>query len=135
MYQDIYNHNLTVQEAKLSYLENHGWNPAWYKDHYFNESLSNLVRNAHSVIRVAEQEGRLIQLVDPIFQDPAPRHPFDYRTAFFASEKNLFGIRIDTFHFNLMAIWLMSGALYFALYSGLLKKVLDLPEFLSALRK
>ncbi len=134
-YQDIYNYNLTVQEAKLSYLENHGWNPAWYKDHYFNESLSNLVRNAHSVIRVAEQEGRLIQLVDPIFQDPAPRHPFDYRTAFFASEKNRFGIRIDTFHFNLMARWLMSGALYFALYSGLLKKVLDLPEFLSALRK
>ncbi|MDQ2656029.1 MAG: ABC transporter permease, partial [Bacteroidota bacterium] len=134
-YQDIYNYNLMVQETKLSYLEKHGWNPGWYKDHYFNESLSNLVRNAHSLNRVAEQEGKLVQLIDPIFQDPAPAHPLDYRTAFFVSEKNLFGLHINTFYFNLMAIWLMSAALYFCLYSGLLKKALDLPELIRSLRK
>jgi hypothetical protein len=132
-YQQTYNYNLMVQEKKMSYLEKHGWDPGWYKDRYFNESLSNLVRNANGINRVTEQDGRLIQLIDPIFQNANPEHPLDYRTAFFVPEKNLIGIRIKTFYFNLIAIWLMCAALYFALYGSLLKKVVHLPEFIHKL--
>jgi hypothetical protein len=134
-YQETYNYNLMVQEKKMAYLEKHGWDPSWYKDHYFNESLSNLVRNANGINRVAEQNGRLIQLIDPIFQNANPTYPLDYRTAFFVAEKNLIGIRIKTFYFNLIAIWLMSAALYLGLYTALLKKAIHLPEFIHTLVK
>ena len=123
-YQKIYNHNLFVQEKKMSFYEQHGWNLNWYKNNYFNESVSNLVRNVNSIDRVTEQNGELIQMIDPIFQEIKPVHPLDYRTLFFASEKNLLGLTIGTPNFNLLAIWLMSCVLYLTLYTQALKKLI-----------
>lgn len=123
-YQQDYNKNAAVQEMKMSYYQSHGWNFNEYKNDYFNESLSDLVRNVNTVERMVEDRGELIQMIDPVFQEPKPDHMLDYRTAFFASEKTLFWKVIDTFWFNLIAIWFMSGLLYGTLYIEMFRRAL-----------
>lgn len=123
-YQNIYNENVALQETKMSYYNKHGWNADWHKDRYFNQSLSDLVRNVNGMNRLVEHEGALIQLIDPVFQTPKPTHLLDYRAPFFASEKAFLGARFGTFHFNALVIWVMTGVLYLALYNLLLQKLI-----------
>ena len=93
------------------------------KDNHYNESLADLVRNLTVKERVIEFNGKLLQLVDPVFNDPKnPKNLLDYRTHFFAPKKHLFGIYFDTYWFNLSVIWLMTIILYVTLYFELLKK-------------
>ncbi len=95
------------------------------KDKHYNESLADLVRNSSTKNRVLEYKGRLLQLIDPIFNDPRnPKHFLDYRTHFFAPKKYLFGTLFDTYNFNLIVIWLMNLLLYVTLYFELLKKAI-----------
>ena len=123
-YQKVYNHNVTVQEMKMSYYGKHGWDLSWYKNNYFNESLSNLVRNVNALDRVIEHKGELIQLIDPVFLEVKPDYALDYRTAFFASEKTFLGMTISTYCFNMLVIWFMCVVLYFMLCTETLRKIL-----------
>jgi ABC transport system ATP-binding/permease protein len=83
------------------------------------------VTNISEKNRVLEYEGTLVQQVNPIFLDPIPSGPFDYRAHFFAPKKNLFGAMVSTFWFNVMIIWIMSIFLYITLYFELLKKLVN----------
>jgi ABC transport system ATP-binding/permease protein len=98
-----------------------------FKNKYFNESLSDLVRNINVKDRIVEYKGELIQQVDPIFNDPKnPKHLLDYRTHFFAPSKHVGGLYFDTYYFNITVIWLMGLILYLTLYMELFKKSLNL---------
>jgi ABC transport system ATP-binding/permease protein len=121
-YQNIFNENVAIFDKKMLYLEQKGIAVNEYKNDYYNENLSELVRNVNAIDRVVAYDGKLIQLIDPIYQDIKPAHIFDYRTPFFASEKNLAGMSISTMQFNLFVIWMMSLLLYIALYFEALKK-------------
>jgi len=44
---------------------------------------------------------------------------------FYAPEKQLFGIKVDTYTVNVIVIWIMTFFFYLALYFRLLKKLLD----------
>jgi hypothetical protein len=121
-YQKIFNENVAIFDKKMVYLEQKGIAVNEYKNNYYNENLSELVRNVNAIDRVVAYDGKLIELIDPIYQDITPAHIFDYRTPFFASEKNLAGMRISTMQFNLVVIWMMSLLLYIALYFEALKK-------------
>ncbi|MFQ3212949.1 MAG: ABC-type multidrug transport system ATPase subunit [Marivirga sp.] len=106
------------------------------KDLYFNESLSDLVRNVAVADRVIEFKGSLIQQIDPVFNKPAePNNLLNYRTHFFAPEKYFLGVYIDTFYFNLLVIWFMSLLLYIALYFEAFSKLLSLLGKISFGRK
>jgi ABC transport system ATP-binding/permease protein len=124
-YQEIYNTNLDIQEKKMVFYEKNGWDLNEYKNNYFNESLSDLVRNVNTLDRVTEYKGELIQQIDPIFQEIKPKNALDYRTRFFFSEKNLAGITVTTFAFDIIVIWIMSLLLYFTLYFELLRKLMN----------
>ncbi len=124
-YQTLFNNNVAIQEKKMDYYHKHGWDINLYKDNYFNESISDLLRNVNTVDRITEYDGSLIQLIDPVFQEPQPTHVLDYRTAFFASKKNLLGKKIDTFYFNLIIIWIMCGLLYLTLFTEALRKLIS----------
>jgi hypothetical protein len=121
-------YNLAVQKKeKLIYaLENNfHYDLSEMKDKHYNESLADLVRNLTVKERVIEFDGKLLQIVDPVFNDPKnPKNLLDYRTHFFAPTKHLFGMYFDTYWFNLAVIWLMTVLLYLALYFELLKKVM-----------
>jgi hypothetical protein len=63
-------------------------------------------------------------LIDPIYQEVKPSGLLDYRAPFFASEKNFLGTTMDTFYFNAIVLWIMSGLLYLALYRLWLRKAI-----------
>ncbi|MBR9999329.1 MAG: ATP-binding cassette domain-containing protein [Cyclobacteriaceae bacterium] len=96
------------------------------KNEHYNEKLADIVRNTGAKDRVIDYRGRIVQLIDPVFQDEIQaRSPFDYRTPLFAPEKQLFGIVLPTITFNLLAIWLLSAILYFTLYFQVFRRGLN----------
>lgn len=124
-YQKIYNENVNLIEKKMAFYEKSGVKVNDEKNTYFNESLSDLVKNVSTKERLAEYNGKLIQQINPIFQTPNPANRFDYRTAFFLPEKNLLGLTISTFTFNIIVIWAMAGLCYLALYREWLRGLVE----------
>ncbi len=124
-YQKIYNDNVSLVEKKMAFYEKSGFNINAEKNKYHNESLSDLVKNVTTKDRLIEYNGKLIQQINPIFQDPKPSGILDYRTAFFLPEKNLFGATVSTFVFDILVIWMMSLTLYIALYFEWVRKLVD----------
>jgi len=127
-YQDTYNKMVTDREnliASFEANEAYEYNLTNYKNRYHNESLADLVTNISEKERIIESNNRLIQQINPIFVDVVPWGFLDYRAHFFAPEKNLLGIRVDTFWFNLLVIWLMTLFLYITLYFEFLRKLID----------
>jgi ABC-type multidrug transport system ATPase subunit/uncharacterized tellurite resistance protein B-like protein len=103
-------------EAKLKFQQ--------LQDDYENESLNQLVKNSNNMgERCLEKDGRLIQQIDPVFQDPADSN-FG-RAHFFAPRKKFLGTLYPTYWFNILVIWMMSISLMIMLYFDVFKKVLD----------
>lgn len=126
-YQDIYNKAVAARDKAILARENmpddYKFND--YKDRYYNESLADLVTNIAEKNRVIEYQGSLVQQINPIFLEPIPSGPLDYRAHFFAPKKNLFGAMVSTYWFNVMVIWIMSIFLYITLYFEWLKKFIN----------
>lgn len=130
-YLDVYQ----LAESKLEKLPvlrssmEPGFEVNRYKNIYFNESLTDLVRNSGTEDRIIESDGEFIQLIDPVYHIPEhPAHALDYRTHFFAPQKHLFGKYFDTFYFNILVIWFMTAVLYFTLYTEALRRLLAIFE-------
>jgi ABC-type multidrug transport system ATPase subunit len=122
-YQDAYNSVVATREREMTNLEKtNGYSLNLIKNRYYNESLADLVKNISEKERIIEYEGKLFQQINPIFVDPVPDGPLDYRAHFFAPQKNMFGSLVSTFLFNNLIIWLMAIVLYATLYFELLKK-------------
>ncbi|MBA3683149.1 MAG: ATP-binding cassette domain-containing protein, partial [Bacteroidetes bacterium] len=71
-----------------------------------NENLNNLVKNSGELNRCIEKDGKLIQQIDPVYQDPVDSK-FG-RAHFFAPRKNFMGTYFSTYWFNICVIWMMS---------------------------
>ncbi len=95
------------------------------QDDYENESLNQLLKNSNNMgERCLEKDGRLIQQIDPVFQDPADSN-FG-RAHFFAPRKKFMGALYPTYWFNILVIWMMSLSLMIMLYFDVFKRILDL---------
>ncbi len=126
-YQDAYNKAVAAREGVIYKYENEkgsGYRLNEYKNRYYNESLADLVKNVSEKDRIVEYDGHLIQQINPIFLDPKPNGPLDYRAHFFAPQKNLAGATVSTFLFNNLVIWVMTVLLYITLYFELLRKLI-----------
>ncbi len=133
-YLEAYNSAVQKKEILIYGLENKlGYDLSDLKNKHYNESLTDLVRNLTTSERIVEYKGRLLQLVDPVYNDPKnPGSLLDYRTHFFAPKKHFMGKFFDTFWFNMAVVWLMTLALYTALYFEWLKKIIHQLESLSS---
>jgi hypothetical protein len=125
-YQKTYNDNVSLIEKRMAFDEKNGVDINHEKNKYYNESLADLVKNINTKERLLEYNGKLIQQINPIFQETNSSNPMDYRTAFFLPQKNFAGISIDTYWFNLLVIWMMALVLYLALYFEWLRNLIDL---------
>ncbi|MCZ6694868.1 MAG: ATP-binding cassette domain-containing protein, partial [Bacteroidetes bacterium] len=97
------------------------------RQQYQNESLGNMVKNRAATDRIIEKDGRLIQKIYPIYNEPTETDgPLDFRTKFFAPKKHFWGNMYDTPYFNMIIIWLMSIFLMIALYYDGLRKLIKL---------
>jgi hypothetical protein len=133
-YLDEY--NLAIQKKdKLIYAYTHTFNHNLNeeKDHHYNESLADLVRNLTTKERIIEFKGQLLQIVDPVFNEPGnPKNQLDYRAHFFAPKKHFFNTYFNTYWFNVAVLWIMTFMLYVALYFELLKKLINSSETLGS---
>ncbi|TXB66634.1 ATP-binding cassette domain-containing protein [Vicingus serpentipes] len=90
------------------------------KDRYTNDALSDFVKDKNELNKIIELDNHLIQKADPIYLSPD-----DFRAHFYAPEKKIFGVYIDTFWVNIAIIWLMSIFLSITLYFDALKNLID----------
>lgn len=124
-YQGLYRKNDLLIQKKMAFMDSvYGENPKVMKDLYFNESLSELVRNLKARDVVLEHDGRISGQINPVYREPASDHFLDYRTPFFVPEKQFVGLVLPTVVFNVLVIWFMSLTLYITLYYRLLEKLI-----------
>ncbi len=91
---------------------------------YVNKAVNDWVSNKNEVAQSVEWNGQLVQKFYPIyFKDHRPRYYFDFQAIFFVPTKYFMGRTIDTFYFNLGAIWVMTIILYGLLYFDVLKRL------------
>ncbi len=86
------------------------------RNRYQNETVSDMVTNVKSVDRIVQEGDHLVQKIYPIYIWADSDHFLDFRTQFLVANKPLFGVYIDTFIFNVLAIWTMSFFLFVLLY-------------------
>ncbi|MFP3860828.1 MAG: hypothetical protein ACLFUW_08400, partial [Bacteroidales bacterium] len=98
------------------------------KDDYSNESIQDNVKKIYEKNKIIRDKNKLVQHVDPIYQDPEYNGLLDFRTHFYAPRKQFMGHFFGTFGFNLAVILLMTIILYFTLYYQVLYKLLNLPQ-------
>jgi len=90
---------------------------------YSNESLMNLVTNKM-------EEDKLIIDNDIIYQNDEaiynlPNEVSFVQSHFYAPQKYMFGIKVDTYWSNLIVIWVIAFFTYIKLYFDLLKRLID----------
>ncbi|MBL7922370.1 MAG: ATP-binding cassette domain-containing protein [Bacteroidia bacterium] len=114
-----------LDEVKLSMQKNPAEKEKFLElaANYDNENLNNLVKNSGELNRCIEKDGKLIQQIDPVFQDPVESKLG--RAHFFAPRKNFMGTYFSTYWFNICVIWVMSIVLIITLYFEVFKKILD----------
>ena len=83
-----------------------------------NEAVSFLVRNTDISPKVIELDNHLEIRTQPIYRDGE-----GIFSHFFAPNKSIFGIKIDTIYFNVLIIWTMTLFLFFLLYLDLPRKL------------
>ncbi len=109
--------NRLQKEDKAGFLE--------LQSHYYNKSLEEFVTDKNETRKTIEFNGELVQKLEPIFMDS--KYKF-IRAHFYSPKKQLFGTKVDTYKVNVAVLWIMTSALYLALYFRLLKKLLDSGE-------
>lgn len=87
-----------------------------------NQSIANYVLNSYSIKKISVRNDEIIQLKDPIYQYPESKFG---RAHFYASVKNIFGLKIDTFWFNLIVLWIMSAIMYLILQVDIIRKGME----------
>ncbi len=95
------------------------------RNKYHNEHIADIVTNKFEKYKILEYKHRLIQQVDPIFQDPDDSHWFGFRSHFFAPQKYFMGHYYETYWFNMAVIWFMSLLLYPPLYFEHMRKLIE----------
>jgi ABC-type multidrug transport system ATPase subunit len=95
------------------------------KDNYFNESLSDLVRNVNTKNRITEENGKLFPGIEFIFFNPIDiTGHLDYRSHFFSPTKHFIGSSINTYAFNTIAIWVINAGLFVMLYLNIFRRII-----------
>jgi ABC-type multidrug transport system ATPase subunit len=126
LYVNIYNDASTRKDDLKSSLT--GENLQKFlklRDNYFNKSLEEFVKDKNETTKTLIYKGELIQKLDPIFMDTKHKMILAH---FYAPEKQIFGMKVDTYVVNVIVLWTITFMLYLILYFRLLKKLLDSGE-------
>jgi ABC-type multidrug transport system ATPase subunit len=86
---------------------------------YHNISLEDLVLDRLKLNKSVVTQDRIIQKYEPGYMKPLSKYG---RAQFYAPYKQIGNIKIDTYWFNLLVLWIVTLGLYTALYFKLLQK-------------
>jgi hypothetical protein len=90
------------------------------EDDYYNYKLLELVTKPYERKKILIYNNSFVQNTDPVYLDPYKKGFLNFRTHFYAPSKYIFGMKLDTFVFNISLVLLSSMLLYLALYFELL---------------
>ncbi|HLF34789.1 MAG TPA: ATP-binding cassette domain-containing protein [Cyclobacteriaceae bacterium] len=128
VYINRYNDALSRKEQMIALLTDSPVKRAAYdrlKNDYMNERVEEMVKNSSEALRIIEHNGRLVQKIYPVFLEIDNNgNLLDFRTVFYAPEKNFMGRKADTLWFNTAFIWFMTVVLVFTLYFDALRKII-----------
>jgi ABC-type multidrug transport system ATPase subunit len=103
----VYGKRQEIEEKRIA--ETGQTEYAAFKKTFQNKSLTDLVRNRDNLDAYRVTDQGIVRLSDPIFTDALT----PWGTApMFAGHKQVGTVRMTTFHFNLMVLWLASCLLY-----------------------
>lgn len=117
------NKAMGLKDKKIISLQEQGVFEDLKRNHY-NENIERTVANSLSQTRIIEKDGKLHQIIDPIYLTAHPTSKFDYRTPFYAAEKQFLGLKLNTPWFNIISIWTLTLFLMIALYRDWLNKIM-----------
>jgi len=120
--KSIANKKLELQYNSLITAMNGADQFKTFKQNYFNNSIRDLVTNRNEFVKIMQVENRLVQQKDPIYKKADSNYG---RAHLYASKKRIGNLEIDTYWFNLCVIWLTTIALYFALRTQLIRRLLN----------
>ena len=89
---------------------------------YYNHKLEEIVTKSFERKKILVYNNTLVQNSDPIYLEPYKNGFLNFRTHFFAPSKYIFGIKTDTFIFNISLVLFSTILLYIALYYELIGK-------------
>jgi ABC-type multidrug transport system ATPase subunit len=95
---------------------------------YYNYKLLEIVTKPYERKKILYYNNTLVQNTDPIYFDPDKKGLFNFRTHFYSPAKYIFGVKTDTFVFNISLVLLSTVLLYLALYFEILKKAVRFLE-------
>ena len=90
---------------------------------YYNYKLLEIVTKPYERNKILVYNNSLVQNTDPIYMDPDKFGPLNFRTHFYAPAKYIFGIKTDTFVFDISLVLLSTILLYIMLYYEFLGKI------------
>jgi len=97
------------------------------KNTYFNEALNDLLTNRLESTKIQRYNGALIRKDNPVYY---PYRGTNFLKAhFYSPSKNVFGYQMDTFYFNVIALWFFTLLFHIALYFDILKRGFLLMEY------
>ena len=95
------------------------------KNNYYNKQLEIIVLDRLRVEQYIETDKKIIQKYEPGYMKPTSKNG---RAHFYAPYKLVGDIKIDTYWFDLLVLWLVTLGLYCALYFNLLQKLVTFIE-------
>jgi ABC-type multidrug transport system ATPase subunit len=86
------------------------------EEDYYNYKLMEILTKPYERKKILFSKNALVQNVDPVFLDPVKRGFPGFRTHFYSPSKYIFGLKTDTFIFNISLLLLSTIFIYLSLY-------------------
>ena len=93
------------------------------RDNYYNYKLEEIVTKYYERKKILFYNNTIVQNIDPVYLDPADRGFLAFRTHFYSPSKYIFGVKADTFVFNIILVLLSTVILYLLLYYEVLARL------------
>ncbi|MBN1951243.1 MAG: ATP-binding cassette domain-containing protein [Bacteroidales bacterium] len=120
IYHHLYLQAYTEKEDKLRSLD--ADEASALRAKYQNDKLESLVKNDKELVEYIVYDGEIVRLRNPIYTKTSRQ---DGRGHLYAPHKNVAGIKIDTFWFNILIVWLSAIGGFGVLYFDLLRKLIS----------
>jgi hypothetical protein len=117
-HQTILTQATSTKEGKKAYKKK-------YDDHY-NEGIADIVQKVYEKNKLLVYNNHFVQHFEPIYEYPVPEHKLAFRSKLYAPEKHFMGRYFETYWFNMVVIWILTGILYVLLYFDVFKKLLTI---------
>jgi ABC transport system ATP-binding/permease protein len=99
-----------------------------FRNDYYNYKMEEIVTKYYERKKILLYKNSLVQNTDPIYLDPTKKGILGFRTHFYSPSKYFFGIRTDTFFFNIGLVFFSTIFLYLALYYEFLARIVQFIE-------